>query len=80
MSTSLCLVVSICIVFMMRLRAYTVALLMIFGIVSVITMSDETCGVCGYTFKPGDFVHELEIGRQVEKVCDMCYHSVLRRR
>lgn len=39
----------------------------------------KTCGVCGYIFKPGDFVHEIEIGRQVETVCDMCYHDVLRR-
>ena len=41
-------------------------------------MSEETCGVCGYTFKPGDIVHELEMVRQVETVCDMCYHDVLR--
>ena len=39
----------------------------------------KICGVCGYTLKPGDFVHELEIGCQVETVCDMCYHDVLRR-
>lgn len=39
----------------------------------------KICGVCGYTFHPGDIMHELEIGRQVETVCDMCYHDVLRR-
>ena len=42
-------------------------------------MSEETCGVCGYRFKPGDIAHELEIGDKVETVCDMCYHDVLRR-
>lgn len=39
----------------------------------------ECCGVCGYRFKPGDIVHELEIGRENETVCEMCYHIVLRR-
>ena len=39
----------------------------------------KSCGVCGYRFKPGDIVHELEIGRENETVCEMCYHIVLRR-
>ena len=39
----------------------------------------KSCGVCGYRFKPGDFVHELEIVREVETVCNMCYRDVLRR-
>ena len=39
----------------------------------------EMCGICGYTFKPGDICHEVELGVHLETVCDMCYHNVVRR-
>lgn len=41
--------------------------------------SEEYCDICGHRFETGNIVHELEIGGEVETVCDMCYHDVLRR-
>ena len=39
----------------------------------------ERCEICGYTFKPGDIIHELDVASEAMTVCDMCYRDVLRR-